>query len=227
MEQLARIRRVQAVSGLLFAFFLCLHLATTASASFGAYDGVLRRLRGVYRPILLVELVLVGVPALVHIACALAVIAIRRRHRIRPAPALRMRVHRWAGYFLLLVVVGHVFATRIVPASGSGPADLSYLAFSVLGFPAFIDPYYLALGLAGSLHLFLGLPLALTIVAPKLLNARALARAGMVAAALAAIVVLAGVVSILRAAPRVDRARFEEYASLYDQWMPWFPHLDR
>ena len=76
----ARIARLQALSGLAFAFFLTLHLATTASGVGGErlYDGTLAALRRVYRPALLVEIVLIAVPALVHVACAVAQI----KHRL-------------------------------------------------------------------------------------------------------------------------------------------------
>jgi hypothetical protein len=67
--------------------FLGLHLATTASAigGGGTYDSVLTALRDVYRPSLVVEILLIAIPALTHIVCAVLKILYRRRHR--PAPA--------------------------------------------------------------------------------------------------------------------------------------------
>src|SRR5260221_12618227 len=109
---MARVTRLQALSGLVFAFFLTLHLATTASGGGGAatYDGTLAALRRIYRPSLAVEVVLIGFPAIVHIACALLQIVDRRRRGI---PASSPLPHRLAGYVLLAAFAGHVFATRI------------------------------------------------------------------------------------------------------------------
>src|SRR4051812_29964758 len=63
------LHRLQALSGALFAFFLGLHLGTTATASAGiaAYDRVLVTLRAVYRPHPLVEIALIATPAIVHV----------------------------------------------------------------------------------------------------------------------------------------------------------------
>src|SRR5262249_11057545 len=78
-----RLARVQALSGLAFALFLALHLATTASGIAGpaAYDGTLALLRRVYRPTLAIEALLIGVPLVAHVACAILQIAARRRDR--------------------------------------------------------------------------------------------------------------------------------------------------
>src|SRR5262245_19696755 len=112
---MAQVARVQAFSGLVFALFLALHLATTASAAAGAatYDGVLATLRRAYRPTLAVELALIALPALVHVACGVAQIVDRRRRGTPPGSPL---AHRLAGYVLLAAIGGHVFATRVMPA---------------------------------------------------------------------------------------------------------------
>ena len=76
-----RLARIQAISGLGFALFLALHLATTASDAGGpaTYDGTLVSMRALYRAHPLVEFLLVGATAAVHLACAVLRILERRR----------------------------------------------------------------------------------------------------------------------------------------------------
>lgn len=214
----ARLARVQAASGLAFAVFLALHLATTTSGVAGpaAYDGTLAALRRVYRPALAVEILLVAVPAVVHAACAVLQIAARRR---RGEVAGSPRAHRLAGYVLLAAIGGHVFATRVMPAFGEGPADFSYLAYSLLSWPVFIQPYYVILGVAGAVHLTLGTAIALRVLG---LARPAPARALAVAAVLA-LAVAAGTAGILAGADAARRDRFAEFRALYERFMPFLP----
>src|SRR5262249_34317486 len=146
-----------------FAFFLLLHLATTTAAigGPGAYDGTLATLRRLYRPTLGIELALVAVPAVVHIACAFVIVRDRRRRRLAPTAP---RAHRLAGWFLLVAIAGHAFATRVVPVFGTAGADYSYLAYSLLNWPALMRPYYVLLGAAGAVHLTLGSTIAFRVL---------------------------------------------------------------
>jgi succinate dehydrogenase/fumarate reductase cytochrome b subunit len=217
-ERAARIVRVQAASGLVFAFFLTLHLATTASGVAGpvAYDGTLALLRRAYRPVLAVEIALIGIPALVHVACAVLQIVERRR---RGVPAGSPLAHRLAGYVLLAAIGGHVFATRVMPAFGDGPADFSYLAYSLLNWPLFMQPYYLVLGVAGAVHLTLGVTIAVRVLGlARPAHTRALA-----AAAVLAVVVAAGTLGILAGADEASRDRFAGFRALYERFMPFLP----
>src|SRR5262245_21504560 len=157
------VHRLQAITGVTFAFFLCLHLATTicAARSTKDYDAVLEMLRPFYRPHVLVEVLLMGIPATVHIGCAVYNLVYRYR-RGGSGGGGRARVHRIAGYVLLLAIVGHVAATRVIPtfgegATATGRADFSFLAYSLVNWPWFFVPYYFALGIAGAVHLWLGL----------------------------------------------------------------------
>src|SRR5688500_15590400 len=125
-----RLAKVQAISGLSFASFLGLHLATTVSAVGGpaSYDGTISSLRAIYRAHPIVEFLLIGTSAAVHIACAILQILRRRKTGPHPAPPFPLRLHRWSGYFLMIVIVGHVFATRVMPALSGVPrggADFS------------------------------------------------------------------------------------------------------
>ena len=218
MRTTGRLARVQALSGLAFAFFLGLHLTTTASGIAGpaAYDGTLALLRRVYRPTLAIEALLIGVPLIVHVACAIVQIAARRRDRSRPTAPL---AHRLAGYVLLAAIGGHVLATRVMPAFGGGPADFSYLAYSLLNWPAFMRPYYLVLAAAGAVHLVLGLGIALRVLGV----ARPSDRTLRLAAAAAALLVFLGTASIHAQAPTADRARFPEFRALYNRFLPFMP----
>jgi succinate dehydrogenase/fumarate reductase cytochrome b subunit len=217
-----RVAKVQALSGLCFALFLALHLATTVSAAGGpgSYDGTLASLRAIYRAHPIVEFLLVGVSAAVHIACAVIQFNRRRKTGPHPKPGLRLRLHRWSGYFLMLVIVGHVFATRVMPAqSASGPADFAYLGYSVLSWPAMINPYYYALGTAGAVHFGLGLGFAVS----ALLPGRDPRRLSMAVAAVVAVLVIAGVTGIIGNAEKADPSRFSEFRALYGRYMPFMP----
>ena len=214
------VARVQAVSGVVFAFFAILHLITTASASTGiaGYDGVLVAVRAWYRPNIVVELLLIGVPAVAHVVCA--VMQIRRRWGKKPPTVpLRIRAHRWSGYFILAVLGGHVFATRILPAAGEGPAEFSFLAYSILNWPYAIIPYYVAFAVAGALHVAIGLGLAATILTKGGLKATH-TKWSWVVGVLAAVIVAYGVIAMVGLAPDAREARFDEYKRLFAPFMP-------
>ena len=218
MTRQGQLARLQAGSGLAFAFFLTLHLLTTAAGVGGpsAYDGALAAFRTVYRPALAVELALIAVPALVHVGCALAQILDRRR---RGVPASSPLVHRLAGWVLLAAIGGHVFATRVMPAFGDGPADYSYLAYSLLNWPLFMRPYYVLLGIAGAVHLLIG-----TTIACRVLGiARSGGRTVFAAATVAAVVVALGVAGIIGGADTASRERFPVFRALYERFMPFLP----
>jgi succinate dehydrogenase/fumarate reductase cytochrome b subunit len=218
MSRQTRLAKLQAASGLAFAFFLTLHLATTAAGAGGeaAYDGALAALRRIYRPVLAVELMLIAIPALVHVTCAIAQIVDRRR---RGVPASSPLAHRLAGYVLLAAIGGHVFATRVMPAFGDGPADFSYLAYSLLNWPLFMRPYYVLLGAAGAVHLVIGATIACRVLG----IARPGPRVALAGAAAAAIVVAFGVAGIIGGAGDASRERFPAFRALYERFMPFRP----
>eukprot|EP01089_Gocevia_fonbrunei_P013513 TRINITY_DN3470_c0_g1_i1.p1 TRINITY_DN3470_c0_g1~~TRINITY_DN3470_c0_g1_i1.p1 ORF type:complete len:301 (+),score=31.67 TRINITY_DN3470_c0_g1_i1:47-949(+) len=74
-----------------------------------------------------------------------------------------IRLHRYTGYFLMAVIGGHIFATRV----GfwyylKSHADFSYIAHSLEVNPYIFTPYYVLLGCSGSYHLIYGWLLALS-----------------------------------------------------------------
>lgn len=222
---------IQAASGAVFALFLILHLVTAASGLLGIerYDSTLGLLRRIYRPHVAVELIVIGTSGTIHIACAVLQM-IRRRKIFALKGPLWMRAHRVSGYFLLLVIIGHVLATRVAPTLATGPtatgkADFSFLAYATLAVPYFFWPYYLALGIAGSLHLGLGLHLASRVLGRRIASPGPGAHGGPSVARLVVLfgftaIVTAGVFGILSRAGDAPRHRFPEYKALADKLLP-------
>jgi succinate dehydrogenase/fumarate reductase cytochrome b subunit len=206
-----KLRVAQSVSGLMFAGFLLLHLANQMSAVLGAstYDRVQGELRSAYR-LPFVELTLVLLPLGVHIGLAGAAMWRRERRQVA-APTLPARLHRWTGHVLLLLVVGHVAATRLPAVLDGVEPTFAGVAFTFRWMPLWFWPYYSVLALAGWYHLLYGLAITLPqlglrsvagLVTPK--------RLGLLFA-LGAAVLLAAIVSMGTAdesAMRSDTARW-------------------
>lgn len=225
---------IQAASGAVFALFLSLHLLTAASGLFGPgqYDATLATLRHIYRPHVAVELLVMGAAGSIHITCAILQM-VRRRKIVALQGSWWMRAHRLSGYFLLLVLIGHVLATRVAPTLATGPtatgkADFAFLAFASLSVPAFFWPYYLLLSVAGATHLGLGLHLASRILlrrrapvaSPPAARGSTPSRARLAVIFGFAAVVTAGVFCILWRGNEASRERFPEYKALADKLLP-------
>ena len=150
-----KLARVQAYSGLVFALFLTLHLAELLTALGGQqrYDALLRTLRQVYQWPLVEGVVVLGA-ALVHMSAAILRVKQRRRKQRRASAhtPLRIRLHRYSGYFLWLAFAGHVLATRIPSLLGER-VDFAFLTFTLRALPAVFYPYYSLLAMAGVYHL--------------------------------------------------------------------------
>jgi len=164
--------RTQAASGLVFAVFLAMHLVT-ALASLGglaAYDHTLAIVRFYYR-LPLVEIVGVVGAALVHIGSGVWRIARRRRddkargHATRVPLALRL--HRWAGWYMMAAFVGHVTATRAPSLFFGMQPNAAFLTTSLVTAPWFFYPYYALFAFSGGVHLLHGVQNA-----PRVLGAR-------------------------------------------------------
>jgi succinate dehydrogenase/fumarate reductase cytochrome b subunit len=161
----ARLSRVQAYSGLLFALFLVIHLANQAVAALGMaqYDEAQRVLRRAYQWAPL-ELSIVIAPLLVHVAAAIARMAARRRRGLK-APANRSaRLHRLSGLVLLVFFAGHVAATRGASLLYGVYPGFQGIAFTLRWVAALFWPYYLLFGIAAVYHLVHGLGVALPLV---------------------------------------------------------------
>ena len=150
------LKKLQAGTGLLFAAFVLVHLLNTWLAALGpgAYDGVQALLRNGYQW-LPVEAVLLAA-LVVHIVVGIMRIASEPRRTL----TLRSRIHRYTGFFLMVVIVGHVLAVR-------GPSwffdvypGFAGLAFTIDYLPGYFYPYYLLLGMAGFYHALNGIGIA-------------------------------------------------------------------
>lgn len=151
--------KVQAVSGAVFSLFLFVHLVNQALAMLGAsgYDGAQLSMRRLYQaPVL--ELALVAVPLVVHVVSALAQLV--RRPKASSPLSWRVRLHRYSGRFLLLVIVGHVVATRGASLVYATFPGFHGVAFTFQWVPAYFWPYYTLLALCGWYHLVHGLSTA-------------------------------------------------------------------
>lgn len=190
-----RLVRIQAISGLVFAIFLSLHLANVMASALGPglYDAFQVRIRPFYQFPLL-EVGVLTTSLVVH--AATGVMRLRRRPRSRNwgKLPLRTRLHRLSAYFLLLFVLGHFAATRLPTLDGVwiGFAGLSY---TMQALPGYFYPYYTMLGLCGLYHGSYGTYLALRALGVQLPSPAKLGARGFVPLAAAAVLVVLGVLS--------------------------------
>lgn len=142
------LKKIQAVTGLTFGGFVALHLANTWLATFGpgVYDGAQGVLRTFYQfaPFEAVFLAALSV----HLISGLLRIVIEPRRQL----SARAKWHRYAGFFLLFFIGGHITAVR-------GPSwfydvypGFDGLAFSISAVPEYFYPYYFLLAVAGLYH---------------------------------------------------------------------------
>lgn len=158
----SKLARVQAVSGLLFSLFALVHLSNTALAVVGAdlYDSFQGAARGVYQwPFL--ELTLIGT-LVVHIVSG--ILRMRARRGSKAKPPLRLRLHRYAAYYLAVFIFGHIGATRLPALLADAPPFFAGVSFSMHFAPWWFYPYYALLGIAGLYHAFYGIPVALGVL---------------------------------------------------------------
>jgi len=142
------LKQIQAATGLIFAVFLTLHLSNTWLASLGpgAYDGVQGLLRQFYQFAPFEALFLASL--MVHLISGVLRIAVEEKRTLTS----RARWHRYAGFFLLVVIGGHVLAVRGSSWFYDVYPGFAGLAFSIDAFPGFFYPYYFLLALAGLYH---------------------------------------------------------------------------
>jgi succinate dehydrogenase/fumarate reductase cytochrome b subunit len=143
--------RSQAVTGLLFLLFMALHLTNQilAAYSVGAYNAYQRAMQPVYQFPLL-EIGLVMGPLILHIAIALARMRLRRGRPRRVE--WRAQLHRYSGLYLLLVIFGHIAATRGPSFFAGIYPGFEGVSFSLWFAPYFFYPYYVLFVLAALYH---------------------------------------------------------------------------
>ncbi len=151
------LKKLQAITGLIFATFVAVHLLNTWLAGLGpaAYDGVQVALRQVYQFVFVEVLILSAL--LVHVVAGVMRIVKEPKRTL----TVRARVHRYAGFFLMLVIVGHILAVRGPSVFFDVYPGFAGLAFSIEFLPGFFYPYYLLLGMAGFYHALNGSGIAL------------------------------------------------------------------
>lgn len=151
------LKPIQAATGLIFAVFLALHLANTWLASLGpgTYDGVQSVLRSFYQ----------FAPFEALLLAALSVHALTGVLRIVTEPkrtlSRRARWHRYAGFFLMVVIGGHILAVRGASWFYDVYPGFEGLAFSISAVPGYFYPYYFLLAVAGLYHGLNGAGIAL------------------------------------------------------------------
>lgn len=191
-----RLVRAQAVSGLVFAAFLLLHLVNVMASALGPglYDAFQVRIRPLYQfPLVEVGVLLVALA--VHVGTGIARWRQRPRSRAWSRLPLRTRLHRASAYFLLLVIVGHVAATRLPSLLDGVWLGFAGLSYAMEALPAFFYPYYALLGLCGLYHGSYGVYLALRALGVRLPSTTRLGALGWAPLAVAAVLLVVGVVS--------------------------------
>lgn len=152
--------RAQAVAGVLFSVFLALHISNTLLASFGpeVYNSYQRVIQRFYQhPVF--EILFILAPLFTHVVAGVWLYSIRKKWR--RTLAFRYRLQSWAGFFLLLVVFGHVIATRGISFLYGAVPGFEGVSFSLWWVPAYFYPYYFLLFMAGLYHGTMGVSVLL------------------------------------------------------------------
>ena len=153
--------RIQAISGLVFGLFVAVHLGNSLLALSGSsiYDGFQRNVQAIYQhPI--VEILLLGFVLPLHITAGI-VRARDRRQRGESQPTTIVRIHRYAGWFLVVVVYWHAAAVRLPSLLYGVWPRFDGVAFSIEWMPMWFYPYYFLLAWAGFFHMLNGTGIAL------------------------------------------------------------------
>ncbi|MEM8769162.1 MAG: hypothetical protein AAGE43_17085 [Pseudomonadota bacterium] len=156
------LKQIQAATGLIFGLFLVFHLLNTWLAAFGpgVYDGVQGAFRIVYQAKVVEALILAALA--VHLIVGVLRISLEPRRTLTP----RARWHRYAGFFLLAFIGGHILAVRGSSWFYNVYPGFEGLAFSIAAVPGYFYPYYFLLAVAGLYHGLNGASLALGRLAP-------------------------------------------------------------
>lgn len=151
-----RVIRVQRLTGLTVLVFLLVHLVNTWLAVLGPgiYNEYQRFARTAYQHPLY-ELFLLFTPLLVHLGCG--VWRIWKSNKVASPMSLSRRLHRYAGIFLGVVVIGHIVATRGPSLLFGIYPEFEGLAFTLQRMPGYFYPYYALFAAAALYHAGFGL----------------------------------------------------------------------
>ncbi|MEM7154297.1 MAG: hypothetical protein AAF799_15735 [Myxococcota bacterium] len=212
-----RLIRAQAISGLVFATFLFLHLLNLMVSAFGPglYDAFQIRVRPLYQfPLFEIGGLLTAL--LIHIAAGVARIRQRPRTRNWSRLPLRTRLHRMSAYFLLLVIFGHMAATRAPSLLDDVHLGFIGVSFALVYLPGFFVPYYILLGLTGLYHGTYGVIMSLKALGVRVPSVSRLGNRFWVPLGAAALLVVLGVLSfggVLYAIDDPFQSDFARYAA--------------
>ena len=201
---------VQRASGLVFLCFLLVHLLNTSLAVLGpdTYNGYQRAARSVYQHPLY-ELFLIFTPLLMHLCCGLWRIW-KSRVAMSQMPFSR-RLHRYAGVFLAVAVIGHIAATRGPSLFFGIYPEFEGLAFTFQWLPAYFYPYYAVFAAAALYHVWFGLR---SMPKPKMANLPALAFASRLLPILAGMAIMVALLALGGQLFPVNDASDTEFAQL-------------
>jgi len=154
------LRHVQALAGILFFIFLLLHLSNTLLAAWGkdVYNNYQHLIQNFY-PYPAIEIGMIVLPLLIHTVAG--VWLYRLRCKAVEKRKLSQRLNTWAGFLLLLIVFGHMLATRGIGLWFNAPPGFVGVSFSIWWAPAYFYPYYFLLYMAGLYHSYNGVSLLL------------------------------------------------------------------
>jgi len=144
------LKLVQDFTSLIFSTFLILHL-TSLLFSFGgpsSYNWILSVFRQYYQSPFVEPLILIS--GLVHGFISFY------RYTIKPLPTTTT-LHRWSGFVIFVVYLGHVSATRVLPFIENVKTGFHSISFTLDTFPYIFYPYYFVFGVCGLIHLNFGL----------------------------------------------------------------------
>lgn len=208
-----RLLRLQAISGLVFAVFLSLHLLNVMASALGPglYDAFQVRIRPLYQ-FPLVEVGVLLLALVVHIGTGVTRLRRRPRSREWSRLPLRTRLHRASAYFLLVFIFGHITATRLPSLLDGVWLGFAGLSFTMAWLPGFFYPYYVLLGLCGLYHGSYGAYLALRSLGVRLPSVAQLGARAWVPLAAAAVLVGLGVLSFGGHFYPIDDPRRSDFA---------------
>lgn len=203
---------IQAIAGSLFTVFLILHLLNTLIAALGVdqYNRFQSAAQALYQhPVF--ELLFIAAPLLTHAIIGVTLLLRKRKKRLNLSN--KQRLNSWAGLFLLVVVFGHVVATRGVALFNEIETGFATVSFSLWWMPAYFIPYYFLLFMAGLFHGYNGISLLANRVSKTAKNSLTTARPFVMSiAALVLVVALGRFMGLLGDIPD---PRDSDYARVY------------
>jgi len=239
--------KIQVISGGIFGSFLGLHLLNSLSAVAGEaiYNDLMNLFRKYYQR-QFVEPVILGAAAVHMVVSGIKIYRRWKRgsqvgdngtvskqsqtkedqattsswyHNLTP-----LQLHRYSGYFLTAVIVGHVAAVRLPYFVNGHLVDMSFVSFSIDNWPYIFYPYYIMFSALGLYHMTYGTIQGMKIIVgknPTWLSPRNMAFKLFVG--IGAATLMAGVLSIPLYASKTRYPLWRiEYAQFFpESFLPW------